>query len=142
MGWWDGGNGDALGDGPADTFLEKLREVQERPARQGVLSAAAVALADVGPVTVEDPDQLGSRRLRARYRAPEPDAVSGGPADPALVEALCSFLFEMQEEYQYVFHRKPTVREVLRTMAFCLRGQADPYLADPGPELVEIILDH
>ena len=128
MGWWESGTGEAIGDGPVDAFIDLLRQLTPPPTVKLLLDAIHAAIADVGAVTLIDSPSSPLFRLRVQFAAPLRDVVSGDPSDKHLVDAVCEFLFEVQEEYHFVFKRKPYLKEVLRTILFCLRGEALPYV--------------
>lgn len=139
MGFWERSDGDVLGDGPADLLVVLLTDARPRPKLSGLLAAATVALEEVGPVTVEDPERLKDIRLRARFDD-HPDVV-GAPPDRNLIDAFEQFLFETQEEYVFALDRKPTLREILSTMRFCLRGEGAALVDELPPGLREIATD-
>lgn len=141
MGWWESSNGDILGDGPADVFLDALRGLAEPPPLAELLDGLHACLASVGRDLVADPETLEAFRLRARLPSPHGDIVTEGSATAAVTDALSTFLFDAQEEYDLGLDRRPTARELVRTAAFCLRGQSDRFLRGSPTQLLELILE-
>jgi hypothetical protein len=139
MGFWQEDDDVALGDGPADLLKRAIRSAEPRPSFPAFLNALAAALAEFGPESASDAERLARFRLRAHFEG-APDVISRDPDDRALTEAMVEFLADTREEYAMALRRRPTVREILSTVRFCLQG-GSPLIAGLPPGFTEITIE-
>lgn len=132
MGWWKADDGvGAIGDGPADALSEALaRLFAESGARlplQDVLSAFAAALALNPKALVGDPESLATATIVARCESgAEYRAASPGDAQPdASARTFYAAIEDAATHYRDVYERKPSVAELLETLAFVVRGREE-----------------
>lgn len=129
MGWWKADDGiGAIGDGPADALSLALGA---RIARDGapvrledVLAAFLHALALNPEALLADPAALQDAGLKVRladgsllHVAPAPESH-----DPQSTEELYAAIEEAAALYRDAYDRKPSIAELLETLAFVLRA--------------------
>jgi hypothetical protein len=129
MGWWQGLNGvNVIGDGPADRLGLVLDEVvaaaPDRPRFEDVLAAFGQALNRNPRAYVSDAERAPLRSIGAVFEPSEalevPVAAATSPPD--WVDRLQSAIEEAAMDYRSSpLERKPTVDELLETLAFVLR---------------------
>jgi hypothetical protein len=129
MGWWQGLNGvNVIGDGPADRLGLVLDEVvaaaPDRPRFEDVLAAFGQALNRNPRAYVSDAERAPLRSIGAVFEPSEalevPVAAATSPPD--WVDRLQSAIEEAAMDYRSSpLARKPTVDELLETLAFVLR---------------------
>jgi hypothetical protein len=126
MGWWRAENGvDLLGDGPADTLYEVLEEMRRLhgclPKLGEVLNAAVGALRTNPAGLLLDPNPP-IIALRAELNDGTSEVTTNPPSvEPGSVKWLRQALEDIAVEYQDTEERrKPSLSEVLETLAFIL----------------------
>lgn len=131
MSWWDGPDGEILGDRPADLLGKALeaivqaREERDEPklGLQDVLEALAAALTARG----ERFDELVAEQTDGPVLVVRPPAVP----DPTLVDPLREALAKVEQAYQERWERKPTLSEQLKVFDFVLGSEDFPDAGDP-----------
>lgn len=137
MGWWEEPkkNNAILGDGPADTLwsaLSRYAESNGKPRLISVLEALEHLLKTRRMAYIADPYAMKSSIIAViepgnRACAPAPAAVP----EPKLVRALADALESIAVEYEESeLERKPTLNEILLTLAFIMGGHSEDYIAD------------
>ena len=139
MGWWRSGlNPDnVLGDGPADALEDELARLAQiadpKPSFQTLLTHLAAVLRRDADSLLAEPKVYGNQPLVARFQPPSPELVSETDAsNPQVLAALTAAMTRISGEYQLELSRKPTLGEMLGTVAFVLRVRPERYL--PGTE--------
>jgi hypothetical protein len=133
MGWWDAPEG-LLGDGPVDLIEDVMAEWTEagRPTWQELLNGISTALADRGRDWLGNPESHARPRVRAEFTPArelfgQPDAIRDRYHD------MWTQAFEqVAEEYEETQGRKPTLSELLGTIAFSLRVRPERFLRTDG----------
>src|SRR5262245_53523777 len=129
MGWWQGLNGvSVIGDGPADrlglALDETVAAAPDRPRFEDVLAAFAQALNRNPRAYVSDAERAPLRSIVALFEPSEALEVPASAATPPAdwIERLQSAIEEAAMDYQSSpLARKPTIDELLETLAFVLR---------------------
>jgi hypothetical protein len=129
MGWWQGLNGvSVIGDGPADRLGLALDEIvaaaPDRPRFEDVLAAFGQALNRNPRAYVSDAERAPLRSVVAVFEPGEAleVPVSAAIPPPDWIDRLQSAIEEAAMDYQSSpLARKPTIDELLETLAFVLR---------------------
>jgi hypothetical protein len=149
MGWWRSGRhpADVLGDGPADVLqqeLDRLAGTEEtKPTFQALIDALAAVLRDDARDLVEPADAYTGEPIVARFEPPA-STLRSAPSDRnvQVQSALASALKRIAAEYELEQSRKPTLGEILGTIAFVLRVRPERYVSNPdGRTLADLAND-
>jgi hypothetical protein len=130
MGWWRNDNGDAVGDGPADSVSLALRELSSKldhALRLGELLGAVEHVVNAKGADLLKDDDGGGLSLRAVL---DVDGVETTvDAEPAIsdivrdaVDELCGTI---SNEYEEILGHRPTRSELVATFRFALAGGSD-----------------
>jgi hypothetical protein len=146
MSWWDIGDDEVMGDGPADALTRALASVSQArasggrqlPTLQDLLSGYAAALAwwDRGGSAAGTSISL----LAVTERDGSKRQVRSGDAAPGdLTSALVSAVREIDAKYRDRWERPPRLRELTETLVFILAYQPEDVLSDLGGASVQSI---
>jgi len=132
MGWWKNGN-DLLGDGPADLFMDGLREFvtgHDKPTWQEFLDALDAALGT-------------SRRLHAVLGSGVELRSNPARANALLRDRLAAIIAQVTGHYRERRERDATASEIVGTARFSLSGSPEKYLCSEGevPQLENLMLE-
>jgi hypothetical protein len=146
MSWWDIGDGEVMGDGPADVLTRALASVSQARTSQGeqlpnlqdLLSGYAAALAwwEHGSEAAGPPIALHAVTERD---GSERQVRSGDAAPGDLTSALISAVREIDAKYRDRWERPPGLRELTETLTFILAYQPEDVLSDLGGASVQSI---
>jgi hypothetical protein len=141
MGWWETREG-LIGDAPVDLIEDVMFEWTEHdhPSWQELLNGIGTALLDRGRDWLSDPESLSHRRIRATFGPADAGLRSDPSAPRDRFHQMWTQAFEqVAEEYEQTQHRKPTLSEVLGTIAFSLRVAPERFVRnDQGWKLSAI----
>jgi hypothetical protein len=148
MGWWRSGNGgDVIGDGAVDRILLALQELARKasalgrasPTFEEALGLAGAAIGDRPESLVSDSEKVPPRpRARALMRdGKQIDAAARLPVDSDVVVFWKAFEDIATEYLVSELKRRPTVSELLASLAFVLRVEGTRFLSG-SPEELEI----
>src|SRR4051812_35041941 len=136
MGWWRSGRNpdDILGDAPADILQQELERLaaasHTKPTFQVLLDALAAALALRAGEALADPGAYRGQPIVARFEPPAAPLESrAADASAPARAALESALMQIAAEYDVEQSRRPTLGEVLGSVAFVLRVRPERYLS-------------
>jgi hypothetical protein len=121
MGWWKSGN-DLLGDGPADLFMDGLREFASehgKPTWQEFLNAFDAALGT-------------SRRLHVVFDGGGELRSNPALADALLRDRLADIIGEVTGHYRERRERDATASEIVGTARFSPSARPEKYLRSEG----------
>lgn len=146
MGWWRSGRNpdDILGDGPADVVQQELEHLADssdtKPTFQALLDALAAALAMHAAEALADPGAYRGQPIVARFEPPAAPLESrAADASAPARAALESALMQIAAEYDVEQSRRPTLGEVLGSIAFVLRVRPERYVSGvDGRALVDL----
>ncbi|HKP39140.1 MAG TPA: hypothetical protein VJT71_19935 [Pyrinomonadaceae bacterium] len=152
MGWWGTGYGDdIIGDGPADTVMQALKDIagyreergREKPTLPEVLDAVLLALLGNSEKYLDGEGELTVKRLIAKLDTPPTEVSSSEDPilNPELVTPFQGAFEAIASEYEDTeLERKPRLSELLTTIAFVLGSDPEDYLAiAEGKSVKEII---
>jgi len=131
MGWWETDAG-LLGDGPVDLLEDRMAawaEEEIEPSWQQWLDGVGTALIDRGREWIADPEALADLQVCARFSSPDVELRHHGGAPHDRYHDVMSDAFrQISEEYEETQQRKPTLSELLATLAFSLRVAPERFL--------------
>jgi hypothetical protein len=146
MGWWRSGSGqDIIGDGVADRVLAALQELSRKAAASGrpkpsfetVLSFAGAATGERPESLVSDPEKVPpfpkARALMRDGKAIEAAATVPGGEGVAVFRR--AFDDVVTDYLVSELKRRPTLSELLATLAFALRVEGTQFMSEVPEEL-------
>jgi hypothetical protein len=141
MGWWTRDNGDIIGDLPVDRILQAMRAIAERstgkPTLPAMLSIAAAAIARRPDALVSDPANVPKSSV-ARVLLHDGKRFDGdrSPPDTEAVNTLWDQFEHIAADYLSTeLKRRPTLSELLASLAFVLRVEGTKYLQGVSHEI-------
>jgi|SRR2546426_11648459 len=140
MSWWRTVGGNMIGDVPADLLgrafknLAKARDTrgQPKPTLAAILEATAAVIRGNPGEFLSGGSGVEIEKITARLDG-EPGSISGDARGTANVEigaTLRDAFGAVAQAYQEQWGRKPSLYELLDTMAFVLRYKPETYLTE------------
>jgi hypothetical protein len=139
MGWWKDESGGIVGDLPADRIVQTMRAIAERskPTLPQMLSIAAAAIARRPDALVSDHSNV-PKQPAAHVLLRDGKRIDGDPSRPdaEAVNALWDQFEHIAADYLSTeLERRPTLTELLASLAFVLRVEGTQYLEGVPSEI-------
>ena len=150
MSWWEIGQGDVIGDIPADIISRTFKKIttsygetgSQKPSIQEVLDAIISVLQIQPNDFISNVGVMHIQKIIVKLEGGPNNVFSkeNGTADNKLIESFRDAFEEIAQEYIERWGRKPRLRELLNCIIFILGYKPEEFLSIPEGISIEDII--